>query len=70
MSSRETERIEMDDPRFKGLSAWISEVSRWMRNDVLRLEQRIARLEQRLEERMDRRFALLEERIDRSRFRR
>lgn len=60
----------MDDPRFKGLSAWISEVSSWMSNDVLRLERRLDRLEQRLEDRMDRRFAHLGERIDRSRFRR
>jgi hypothetical protein len=60
----------MDDQRFKGLSEWIREVSKWMSNDVLRLEQRIGRVEQRLEERMDRRFALLEERIDRSRFKR
>lgn len=60
----------MDDVRFEGLSARISEVSKWLSNDVLRLEQRIGRLEQRLEERMDRRFDFLEERIDRRRPRR
>jgi hypothetical protein len=70
MSKQEAGRIEMDDSRFKGLSARISEVSKWMSNDVFRLEQRIGRLEQRLEERMDRRFAHLEERIDRGRFKR
>lgn len=60
----------MDDPRFKGLSARIRDVSKWIGNDVFRLEQRIGRVEQRLEERMDRRFAYLEERIDRGRFKR
>jgi hypothetical protein len=60
----------MDDSRFKGLSAWISEVSKWVSNDVLRLERRIDRVEQRLEERMDRRFSLLDERLDRSKCRR
>jgi hypothetical protein len=60
----------MDDARLKGLSAWITEVSKWMSNDVLRLEQRIGRVEQRLEERMDRRLAYLEERIERNRLKR
>jgi hypothetical protein len=60
----------MDEQRFAGLSARIGEVSKWLGNDVLRLEQRINRLEQRLEERMDRRFALVEEKIDRNRFKR
>ena len=57
----------MDDARFEGLSARISEVSKWFGNDVLRLEKRIGRLEGRLEERMDRKFAHLDERIDRIR---
>jgi hypothetical protein len=70
MSKRKAGKIEMDDTRFKGLSARISEVSKWFSNDVLRLEKRIGRLEQSLEERMDRRFGFLEERIDRSRFKR
>jgi hypothetical protein len=60
----------MDEQGFAGLSARIGEVSKWFSNDVLRLEQRVNRLEQRLEERMDRRFALIEERIDRGRLRR
>jgi hypothetical protein len=60
----------MDEQRFGGLSARISEVTKWMGNDVLRLEERLGRIEQRLEERMDRRFAHLEERIDRTRFKR
>jgi hypothetical protein len=62
--------VEMDEQRFAGLSARISEVTKWMSNDVLRLEERVSRIEQRLEERMDRRFAALDERIDRSRSRR
>jgi hypothetical protein len=56
----------MDEQRFAGLSARISEVTKWIGNDVLRLEERVNRVEQRLEERMDRRFAALDERIDRS----
>lgn len=60
----------MDEQRFAGLSARIGEVSKWLGNDVLRLEQRINRLEQRLEERMDRRFAALDERLDRRNSRR
>ena len=60
----------MDEQRFAGLSARIGDVSKWLSNDVRRLEQRVNRLEQRLEERMDRRFALLDERIDRSKLRR
>ena len=56
----------MDEQRFAGLGARISEVSKWISSDVLRLEQRLNRVEQRLEERMDRRFAALDERIDRS----
>ena len=60
----------MDEQRFAGLSARINEVTKWIGNDVLRLEKRINRVEQRLEERMDRRLAHLEERIDRSRSRR
>ena len=60
----------MDEQRFAGLSARISEVTKWMSKDVLRLEERVSRIEQRLEERMDRRFSLLEERIDRSQFKR
>ena len=67
MSKRKAGKIEMDDTRFEGLSARIGEVSKWLSNDVLRLEQRIGRLEQRLEERMDRRFTHLDERIDRIR---
>jgi hypothetical protein len=55
----------MENKRLAGLSEWIGEVSKWMRKDVLRLEQRIDRVEQRLEERLDRRFSLLDERIDR-----
>lgn len=70
MSKRKAGKIEMDDTRFEGLSARISEVSKWFSNDVLRLEKRIGRLEQSLEERMDRRFGFLEEGIDRSRFKR
>jgi len=60
----------MDEQRFAGLSARIGEVSKWLSNDVFRLEQRVNRLEERLEERMDRRFASLDERIDRSNSRR
>ena len=60
----------MDDSRLRGLSAWIGEVSKWLRHDVLRLERRIDRVEQRLEERMDRRFSLLDERIDQQRSKR
>jgi hypothetical protein len=57
--------MESSEGRFEGLSKWISEVSRWVRNDFARLERRIDWVEQRLEERMDRRFAHLEERIGR-----
>jgi hypothetical protein len=55
----------MDEQRFGGLSARISEVTKWMGNDVLRLEERLSRIEQRFEESMDRRFTALDERIDR-----
>jgi hypothetical protein len=55
----------MDEQRFGGLSARISEVTKWMGNDILRLEERLSRIEQRLEERMDRRFTALDKRIDR-----
>ncbi|MGN6217484.1 MAG: hypothetical protein ACTHN7_11100 [Solirubrobacterales bacterium] len=54
-----------NEGRFEGLSKWISEVSRWVRNDFARLERRIDYVDQRLEERMDRKFAHLEERIER-----
>jgi hypothetical protein len=54
-----------NEGRFEGLSGWISEVSRWVRNDFARLERRINYVDQRLEERMDRKFARLEEKIDR-----
>lgn len=54
-----------DEGRFEGLSKWISEVSRWVRNDFARLEKRIDYVDQRLEERMDRKFAYLEDRINR-----
>jgi hypothetical protein len=57
--------MEANEGRFEGMSKWISEVSRWVRNDFARLESRIDRVDQRLEERMDRKFALLEEKIDR-----
>jgi hypothetical protein len=57
--------MEAAEGRFKGLGDWISEVSRWVRNDIGRLESRIDRVDQRLEERMDRKFAYLEERINR-----
>jgi hypothetical protein len=60
----------MDEQRFVGLSARVSDVRKWLSQDVLRLEERVSRIEQRLEERMDRRFALIEERIDRGRLRR
>jgi hypothetical protein len=59
------EENRMDEKRFAGLSARIGDISKWARNDLLRLEGRVDRVEQRLEERMDRRFALLDERIDR-----
>ena len=65
MAKRE-EKGEMDEQRFAGLSARISEVTKWMSNDVLRLEERVSRIEQRLEERIDRKFAALDERIDRT----
>jgi hypothetical protein len=57
--------MEPNEKRFEGLGSWISEVSRWVRNDVARLERRIERVDQRLEERMDRKFDHLEERIRR-----
>jgi hypothetical protein len=57
--------METNEGRFDGLGKWISEVSRWVRNDFARLERRIDRVDQRLEERMDRKFAHLEERLDR-----
>jgi hypothetical protein len=57
--------MDANEGRFKGLGAWISELSRWVRNDLGRLERRIDRVDQRLEERMDRKFEYLEERINR-----
>jgi hypothetical protein len=63
----ERREMEVNEGRFEGLSKWISEVSRWVRNDFARLEGRIDRVEQRLEERMDRKFAHLEGRIGRRR---
>jgi hypothetical protein len=59
------EENRMDEQRFAGLSARISDVRKWLSDDVLRLEERVSRIERRLEERMDRRFAALDERIDR-----
>ncbi len=57
--------METNEGRFEGLGKWISEVSRWVRNDIARLESRIDRVDRRLEERMDRKFTYLEERISR-----
>jgi hypothetical protein len=56
--------MDASERRFKGLSDWISEVSRRARDEIGRLEGRIDRVDQRLEERMDRKFAFLEERIN------
>lgn len=58
------------DRRLDGLSQWVSELSRRMRDGFHRLDKRIDRVETRLEQRMDARFALHEEMINRRAYRR
>ena len=65
MGRAKREEPGMDEQRIAGLSARIGDLRKWLSSDVLRLEERINRIERRLEERMDRRFAALEERFDR-----